>query len=206
MFVKICGITSPGDARSAADAGADAVGLNFVSTSPRRVDLVEARSIVQALPGHVLALGVFRDQPVDLMVEVVGALGLHGAQLHGDEPPEVTAAMAARVGLTIKVVAAGSPAMATVHEHGADVVMVDGPNPGAGIPFDWDLVGDLAVTQRLLLAGGLRPGTVAAAIERVRPWGVDVASGVELGPRQKDRSLMERFVAAARGGGDGRDG
>lgn len=198
VFVKICGITSPADARSAAEAGADAVGLNFVSTSPRRVDVDEARSIMGVVPDHVIAVGVFRDQPVDLMLEIVSGLGLHAAQLHGDEPPSVTAAVAEGVGLTIKVVTAGSAAMAMVGDHGADVVMVDGPTPGGGMAFDWDLVGGLAERHRLLLAGGLRPGTVGAAIERVRPWGVDVASGVELGPRRKDRASMERFVTAAR--------
>ena len=97
-----------------------------------------------------------------------------------------------------RAMAAGDPQLSEIDDHGADVVLVDAPTPGGGIPFDWSLVGDLTTRHRVLLAGGLRPETVAEAIAAVRPWGVDVASGVETSPGRKDHDAMRRFVTAAR--------
>lgn len=132
------------------------------------------------------------------MLTVTGTLGLDAAHLHGDERPETTAAVAAGVRTVIKVLAAGDGAFDVVHEHRAGIVMVDAPTPGGGVPFDWDVVGDLATQCRLLLAGGLHPGNVAGAVRHVQPWGVDVATGVEHGRGLKDADVMQRFVAAAR--------
>ena len=198
--MKICGITRPADAVAAVEAGADAVGLNFVPTSRRRIDVEVARPIVAVVPDHVMTVGVFRDHRADEVLALTGALGLTAAQLHGDEPPEVTAAVAAGVATVIRAVAAESPAARSLAEHGADVVLLDAPTPGGGVPFDWGLVGDLARAHRVLLAGGLGPDNVAEAVRRVRPWGVDAASGVEAGTGtvRKDPEAMARFVAEAR--------
>lgn len=198
MFVKVCGITRPADAVAAVDAGADAIGLNFVATSRRLVDLDVARAILAVVPDRVMTVGIFRDHPAAEVLEVTGMLGLDAAQLHGDEPPEVTAAVSARVGTVIKAVAADSPSVRAVGEHAADIVMLDAAVPGGGVPFAWAIVGDLVTTHRVLLAGGLRPDNVAEAIRRVRPWGVDTASGVEAEPPRKDPDAMTRFVAEAR--------
>lgn len=199
MFVKICGITHPADSRAAVDAGADAIGLNFVPTSRRSIDLDTARAILSATPSHVMTVGVFRNHPVADILAITDELGLAAAQLHGDEPPNVTQAVAARVGTVIKVLAADHPAIYTlVEEHTADIVMLDAPTPGGGVAFDWDLVGDLVTRHKLLLAGGLRPDNVAEAIRRVRPWGVDVASGVEASSGRKDPTALVRLVTNAR--------
>ena len=198
MFVKICGITRPADAIAAVDAGADAIGLNFVPTSRRCIDVELARAILAVVPDDVMTVGIFRDHLAHEVLEITGALGLEAAQLHGDEPPEVTAVVAAGVETVIKVVAAGSLSARSIDEHAADIVLFDAPIPGGGVPFEWGIVGDLVTNHKILLAGGLRPDNVAEAVRRVRPWGVDVASGVEAEPAQKDPDAIARFVAEAR--------
>jgi phosphoribosylanthranilate isomerase len=198
VFVKICGATRPDDARAIAATGADAIGLNFVPTSRRRIDLDTARSIMTVVPDGVMTVGVFRDQPLDEMLHVIASLGLTAAQLHGDEPPSIAAAVATCVTTLIKVVPPAGPWPYPIEEYGADIVMVDAPTPGGGEPFDWDTVGDLATRHRVLLAGGLRQGNVAEAIRHVRPWGLDVASGVESAPGVKDPDAVAAFVLAAR--------
>ena len=197
MFVKVCGITRAADAIAAVEAGADAIGLNFVPTSRRYIDIKVARTILAVVPERVMTVGVFRDHAADEVLEITGALGLQAAQLHGEEPPEVTAVVAAGVRTVIKVVAAESPAVRSIDEHAADIVLLDALVPGAGVPFEWNIVGDLVSKHKILLAGGLRPDNVAEAVRRDRPWGVDVASGVEAEPARKDPEAMARFVAEA---------
>jgi len=198
VFVKICGITRPADAIAAVDAGADAIGLNFVPTSSRCVDVEVARAILAFVPDHVMTVGIFWDHLANEVLEIAGALGLQAAQLHGDEPPEFTAAVAAGVETVIKAVTAESPSVRSIDEHAADIVMLDAPRPGGGVTFEWGVVGDLVTKHKILLAGGLRPENVAEAVRGVRPWGVDVASGVEAEPAQKDPEAIARFVAEAR--------
>jgi phosphoribosylanthranilate isomerase len=199
VFVKICGITHPADARAAVDAGADAIGLNFVPTSRRYVDLDTARAIVAVTPGHIMTVGVFRNHPVAEILAITDGLGLSAAQLHGDEPPDVTHAVAASVATVIKVFAPDHPAIHTlVDEHAADIVMLDAPTPGGGVAFNWDLVGNLVTRHKVLLAGGLRPDNVADAVRLVRPWGVDVATGVEASSGRKDPDALALLVTNAR--------
>jgi phosphoribosylanthranilate isomerase len=119
-------------------------------------------------------------------------------QLHGAEPPAVSRRVHAEVPVLIRAMAAGSPELSTIDDHGADVLLLDAPTPGAGVAFDWALVGDLTRRHRVLLAGGLRPDTVADAIATVLPWGVDVSSGVEATPGRKDPGAVHAFVHAAR--------
>ncbi len=198
MFVKICGITRPADAIAAVDAGADAIGLNFVPASRRCIDVEVARAILAVVPDRVMTVGIFREHPANEVLEITGALGLEAAQLHGDDPPEVTAAVATGVETVIKAVAADSLSVRAIDEHAADIVMLDAPIPGGGVPFEWGIVGDLVTKHKILLAGGLGPDNVAEAVRRVRPWGVDVASGVEAEPAEKDPDAIARFVAEAR--------
>lgn len=200
MFVKICAVTTPGDAALAADAGADAIGMIF-APSRRQVDATTAAEIVAATPDHVLTVGVFRDHLANEVVDIAGQAGLDGAQLHGSETPATTDAVRPHVRFVIRAVAAGDPQVATVDAHRADVVHLDAPTPGGGVPFDWDLVGDLGTRHRLLLAGGLRPGNLAEAIAAVRPWGVDAASGTESDFGKKDADLLRRFVDEAKAAG-----
>lgn len=200
MFVKICGVTSETDALMAVAMDADAVGLTF-APSPRQIAPVVARDIVRRLPPEILAVGVFRDEAPERVVSIVASAGLRAAQLNGRESPEATRFVAERVPLVIKAFPAGSAGLDRVDDYGAGVVLVDGGHPGSGRTFDWALADDVAPGHKVLLAGGLHPGNVAAAIARVQPWGVDVASGVErtgaVGGR-KDPSKVRQFVAQAR--------
>lgn len=197
MFVKICGLTTPEDAVAAAEAGADALGLNFTH-SRRHVTIEQAQEIVAALPAGVLTVGVFRDHLAREVIDIIEQTGIAAAQLHGSETVETSRRVHEAVPVLIRAMAAGDPQLAEIDAHGADVVLLDAPTPGGGVPFDWTLVGDLTARHRVLLAGGLRPENVAEAIAAVRPWGVDVASGVEASPGRKDPDAVRRFVTAAR--------
>ena len=197
MFVKICGTTSEEDALLAVAMGADAVGFIF-APSPRLVAPRVAGEIARRLPPEVITVGVFRDEAPERVVEIVNHNGLRAAQLHGHETAEQVRWVAERVPMTIKAFAAGDARVAGARDYGADVVMVDAASPGSGRVFDWNMVGDVPHGVRLLLAGGLTPDNVAEAIERVRPWGVDVATGVEASPGHKDPRKLRAFVAAAK--------
>ncbi len=198
MFVKICGITSAADAEAAVEAGADAIGLNFALMSRRRIDLDQARAIMDAVRDQVLVVGVFRDDLAREVLEVVEDLDLRAVQLHGSETPQTSQAVHDTAPVLIRALPAGDPQLSSIDDHGADVVLLDAPTPGGGEPFDWTLVGDLTRRARVLLAGGLRPDNVAEAIAAVQPWGVDTASGVESSIGRKDAGAVREFVAAAK--------
>ena len=198
MIVKICGTTSEDDALLAVAMGANAVGFIF-APSPRQVSPQRVADIVKRLPrDDVLTVGVFRDDAPRRVVEVVYAAGLHAAQLHGHESPDEVHWVRERVPMVIKAFPAGDVRVPRAADFGADVVLLDAPNPGSGRVFDWALVGDVPEGQRLMIAGGLHPGNVAAAVTRARPWGVDVTSGVEASPGLKDPMKVKAFVEAAR--------
>ena len=201
MFVKICGITSEEDALLAIALGADALGFVFAPGSPRMVTSEDAEDIVKRLPhDEVLTFGVFRDERPERVTDIVNRVGLKGAQLHGREPAAEVAYVRERVRLVIQGYAAGDPALETAAESPADIVLVDSPDPGSGRVFDWAQVAGALDGVRLLLAGGLTPDNVADAIGRVRPWGVDVSTGVETAPGsgRKDPRKLRRFIEAAR--------
>ena len=197
MFVKICGTTSEEDALLAVAMGADALGFIFAPSS-RQIAPGIARDIVRRLPPEIITIGVFRDQAKERVVEIVNSAGLKGAQLHGRETPEDTRFVRSRVPMVIKAFSAGDPKVAKAKEYGADVVMLDAPNPGSGQVFDWRLTEGVPPGVRLLLAGGLNPDNVGDAIAQVNPWGVDVATGVEESPGRKDPRKLRAFVNAAR--------
>ncbi len=196
-FVKVCGTTSEEDALLAVAMGADAVGFVF-APSPRQVAAQLVRDIVRRLPPEVLTVGVFRNEAPERVVEVIASTGLRAAQLHGHERPAQTQWVKSRVPVVIKAFAAGDPAIARAAEHGADLVLVDGASPGTGRVFDWSLAEDVPARLRLVLAGGLHPGNVAEAIASVRPFGVDVATGVESKTGRKDPRLVRTFISAAK--------
>lgn len=203
MFVKICGLTSEEDALLAIGMGADALGFNFVPGSKRQIAPQRAREIVRRLPPETMTVGIFRDELPQRVIEITHKAGLRAAQLHGRETAEQTRQVRVQVPIVIKAFSAGDPALGSVAEFGADIVLIDGAEPGSGEVFDWSLAeGAPLAGHRVLLAGGLQPGNVADAIERVRPWGVDVASGVERAPGQKDAVKLRELVAAARAAGE----
>ena len=197
MFVKICGITSEEDALLAVAMGADSVGFNFVPSSPRFLAVSRAADIAKRLPPEILTVGIFRDQAKERVVELTNQAGLRAAQLHGHESDEDSRWVAQRVPVVIKAFPGGDPELANAPAFGADIVMIDSASPGSGEVFDWSLAEGAPSGVRVLLAGGLTPDNVAEAIDRVRPWGVDVASGVESAPGVKDPTLVRRFINAA---------
>jgi phosphoribosylanthranilate isomerase len=201
MFVKICGITNEEDALLAVALDADAVGFVF-APSPRQVQPDLVRDIVRRLPTEVLPVGVFRNERPEHVVDVASRLGLHAVQLHGSEPVSEVRWIRERVRFVIQAFAAGDPALRSAANSPADVVLVDSPSPGSGRVFDWQLAEGVPGGVRLLLAGGLKPDNVGEAIRRVRPWGVDVSTGVEAAPGRKDPRKLRKFIEAARDAAD----
>lgn len=197
MFVKICGVTSEEDALLAVAMGADAVGFVF-APSPRQVSTQTVYDITRRLPPEILTVGVFRDELPERVFEMASRSGVKAVQLHGRETSRHVAQLSENVRWIIKAVAAGSPEAARADEYGTDLVLVDAPEPGSGRVFDWSLVDAIPEGLRLILAGGLNPDNVADAIDAVRPWGVDVSSGVESSPGRKDPVKVRQFVARAR--------
>jgi phosphoribosylanthranilate isomerase len=199
--VKVCGITNLADALAALDAGADMLGFNFYRRSPRYVSPLEARRVVERLPDGVSCVGVFVNEstPEDVS-NIAREAGLGAVQLHGDETPEFCKGLR---GLpTIKALRVGAdytPESAAAY--GTDAVLLDsyvaGARGGTGHTFDWTLA---TLTRervpQLFLAGGLNPDNVAAAVAAVRPYAVDVCSGVETAPGRKSLRLMRQFVNA----------
>lgn len=201
MFVKICGITREDDALLAVAMGADALGFNFVSGSPRQISPTLARDIARRLPPEILTVGIFRDEAQARVAEIVNAAGLRAAQLHGHESAETTRWVRERVPYVIKAFAAGDPSLDHAASFGADAIMIDSPKPGSGQVFDWTLAEGRPDGLKVILAGGLNPDNVADAVARVQPWGVDVATGVEREggePGQKDARKVRAFIEHAR--------
>ena len=197
MFVKICGITNEDDALLSVALGADAVGFVF-APSPRQVAAQKVYDITRRLPPEILTVGVFRDEHPKLVVDTAGRAGVKAVQLHGHETPEAVAEVAAQIRWVIKAVVAGSTDARRADRFGTDMVLVDAPAPGSGKVFDWGLVDDVPEGLKIVLAGGLTPDNVGGAVTRVRPWGVDVSSGVEREPGKKDPLKLKAFIANAR--------
>ncbi len=194
MFVKICGITTAPDALQALGAGADAVGL-ILTESPRRIDPSTAAEIVNALPPDALSVAVFRRETPERIIEAVRATGVRGAQVHGASPAELRALRSA-LPFLVEAVPGGDGAAGRLDESEADLVLVDSAAPGSGRGFDWSVL-EGASRRRLVLAGGLTPENVGRAVGSVRPFGVDVASGVEAAPGRKDHHRVRLFIARA---------
>ncbi len=203
LFVKVCGITSPEDGLLAAEAGADAIGLVFWPGSPRAVTVDMARRIAEAVPPFVVRVGVFVDASRDEMARAADQAGLDLLQLHGKEPPEACVGLPRRALKAVRVGVGFHPDDALRYEGRAAGILLDtggGAAPGGtGRAFDWSLARGVRERARfIVLAGGLGPQNVRAAIEAVRPDGVDASSGVESAPGKKDPARVKAFVEAAR--------
>jgi phosphoribosylanthranilate isomerase len=213
MFtVKVCGVTSVADAVGAAEAGADAIGLNFYPGSARFVDLDQARQIAQAVPGSTVKVGVFVDAPIEQILATVRQVPLDWVQLHGDEPPESLAHLAnVKLIKAFRLAAADSAPIARFLEDCRrtsrlpDAVLVDAYRPGqyggTGQRAPWEALlppRDWLSDLPLVLAGGLTPENVQQAIQQVSPAAVDTASGVEQRPGHKSPERVRRFVRSAR--------
>ena len=197
MLVKICGITSEADALLAVGLGADALGFIF-APSPRQVSPRAVQQIIDRLPREILTVGVFRNESPARVVEVVNGIGLRGAQLHGNETADQTRWVAERVPFAIRAFPVGHPDIARSDEFAVSAVMVDSPSPGSGEVFDWRLAEGVVDPARLIVSGGLRPHNVGDAVDHLRPYGVDVSSGVEAEPGRKDPHKVRAFIVAAR--------
>jgi phosphoribosylanthranilate isomerase len=203
MFVKICGITREADALLSVAMGADAIGFVF-APSRRQIAPSIARDIIRRLPPGILTVGVFRDEMPARVVDIVNSTGLKAAQLHGRESAETTRYVKAHVPVVIKAFGSDDPALDRADEFGADAILLDSPQPGSGEVFDWTIAQNRPGDSRVILAGGLDAGNVREAIGRVRPWGVDVSTGVESErgePGQKDARKVMAFVEAAKQAG-----
>jgi phosphoribosylanthranilate isomerase len=197
VFIKICGTTSAEDALLAVSLGANALGFIFAE-SKRQVDVATVAEIVPQLPVGAIAVGVFRDESAERIIDIVKATGLRGVQLHGSEGPEVAQALRDIVPFLVQVFTADDPRLAQLDEYPIDAVLLDSPTPGSGETFDWSQVADLPQRRRVILAGGLNRSNVAEAVERVRPWGVDAVSGLEASPGRKDPEALAAFITSAR--------
>jgi phosphoribosylanthranilate isomerase len=214
LWIKICGNTSLEDALLAAEAGADAVGFVF-APSPRRVTVAQVAAIVPCLPESLEKIGVFVDASVEEIDSTVRAAALTGVQLHFDAAPELTARLRERFGPDLRILRvihfdadATGEAAANMDDPNVDGVLVDSRTAsavgGTGVAFDWLTASTTlfrnmdSEKRRLVAAGGLNPENVAEAIATLRPWGVDVVSGVEAAPGRKDPAKVRVFISHAR--------
>ena len=199
--IKICGIKTVTDALAAMEAGADLIGFNFYPKSPRYIEVGICRDIMSVMRkyGHVTYVGVFVNASVEVIRATIETCGLSFAQLHGDETPEMLKALDGKALKAFRGIPESIDGFAR-SESPAFLVdaSVKGLYGGSGVTADWNSAAQLAKKYPLLLAGGLTPENVAEAVRQVRPWGVDVASGVESAPGEKDARKLVEFVKAVR--------
>jgi phosphoribosylanthranilate isomerase len=198
LFVKICGITRVQDAELAAGLGASALGFVFWPNSPRRVSAETAKAIAANVPAKVLKVGVFVDQPATEVARIMDEVGLDVAQLHGHESPEYCRGLKRTIFKSVRMKDDGST---NIDDFDGEVVLlVDAHDPerfgGTGKTVNWDSAREIAATRRTILAGGLNAANIKLAVRSVRPYGVDVSSGVESSPGLKDPNRLRTFFEA----------
>jgi phosphoribosylanthranilate isomerase len=201
--VKVCGIKEIEDARVAADAGADAIGLVFAE-SPRKVSVERAREIAAALPEGVLKVGVFVDAEPKEVLSISREVGLDYAQLHGDEEPETVAAIRdGGVGVIKALRVRDTASLREMVRYDTNFFLLDAYSEkvrgGTGTRFDWELAKAVRGYANILVSGGLTPENVREAIEFFEPYGVDASSSLEEKPGKKNDERVRRFVSAAKG-------
>jgi len=199
--IKICGVTNADDAWLAAELGADAIGM-LLADSPRRIEPLQARAIVEALPPFVTPVGVFVNTPREALLRAIAESGVRAVQLHGDEPPDALDGLPIPVVKAFRVRTAADLEPIAQYPRAAAVLLdarVDGQFGGTGQTFDWALARDAQrFGKPVIVSGGLTPENVGAAIRAARPFAVDVSSGVEITPRRKDPGKLRAFFAAVR--------
>jgi phosphoribosylanthranilate isomerase len=199
--VKICGITNLADAQVAVEAGADALGFNFYEKSPRFVPTKTAAEISRVLPPFTLRVGVFVNPAEELVRRAIGECGLNLLQFHGDEPPEFCTQFGLMNMKAFRVRDAGS--LKELPKYQTDAWLLDAYVSdmlgGTGEKFNWNLAVEAQrLGKPIFLAGGLVPENVAGAVQQVRPFGVDVSSGVESSPGKKDHARVRAFIKTAK--------
>lgn len=203
-IVKICGITNPADALAASEAGADAVGLMFYEPSPRNVSLSAAAEIARQLPPFIMKVGVFVNAPEETVLRAIGECGLNLLQFHGEETPEYCQLFPIMTVKAFRIRDAES--LKALPDYKTDAWLLDAYVPdkqgGTGATFNWDLAIEAQKLGRpIFLAGGLTAENVGEAVRKVRPYAVDVSSGVEASPGRKDHQKVRAFVKAAKASG-----
>jgi phosphoribosylanthranilate isomerase len=196
VFVKICGVRTLEDALWAAEAGADAIGFNFWPSSKRYLPIEEAGKIAKKLPARLRTVGVFVDAEESEILKAFQHGAVDFVQLHGQESPEFCRKFAGRY---MKALRANEESLEKLDSYLCDLLLIDqDAQGGSGIRADVELARRAAQKRRILLAGGLSPENVGEAIRAVRPFGVDVAGGVESSPGVKDRTKVAAFITAAK--------
>jgi phosphoribosylanthranilate isomerase len=199
--IKICGITNLDDAQAAIGAGADALGFVFCDQSPRHLAIPAAAEISRQLPPSVLRVGVFVNAPEDFVLRVTGECGLGLLQFHGDEPPEFCTQFGLMSMKAFRIRDTGT--LKEMAQYQTDAWLLDAYSPeaagGTGGKFNWELAIEAQKFGKpIFLAGGLTPENVAGAVRQVRPFGVDVSSGVETSPGRKDHAKLRAFINAVK--------
>jgi phosphoribosylanthranilate isomerase len=199
--VKICGITSLDDAQAAVEFGADALGFVFFKGSPRYIVPAEAGLIIRQLPSFVQTVGVFVDEPVGEIERIAAETAVDIVQLHGDEPPDACA-LSRRIIKAIRVKSLDSLTPLAAYQPRVSAFLLDAYSPnelgGTGMIFNWDIALEAKQFGTVILAGGLTPDNIEEAVRYVRPYAVDVSSGVELKKGKKDHARMKRFIERAK--------
>jgi phosphoribosylanthranilate isomerase len=211
VLVKICGLSEPGTLRAAIDAGADYVGFVFFEKSPRHISYVQAASLAKLVPPHVMKVALTVDADDERIDAIVAALQPDMLQLHGAETPTRLAQLRAQHGVplmkAIAIAAPEDPAQASIYQESADLLLFDAKPPksmpgalpgGNGLAFDWSLIAGQRPALPWMLSGGLRPDNVAEALRSTGAEAVDVSSGVESAPGQKEAALIEAFIRTAK--------
>ncbi len=199
--IKICGITNKEDALAAAHLGADALGFIF-APSPRKISAERAREIIKALPPFIKTVGVFVDEDPERVSSIAAMCGLDVLQLHGSESIDYCSSFDRRVIKAVRLRSRDDLENLSKYVNVVDALLLDTyvPNKlgGTGITFDWKLAVEARRYGRIILAGGLNPENVAAAISMVKPYAVDASSGLEQSPGVKDHEKMAQFIARVR--------
>lgn len=202
--VKICGITNAEDANAAIDLGADALGFIFVPDTPRYIEPHEAKQIVGNLPPFITTVGVMADKNIGDVSKIIKICGLNAVQLHGSETPKYCSTLylncrtAIIKGFRIK----DRNSLLPIPEYKVNAYLLDtyvkGKKGGTGETFNWDLANEAKKYGKIIIAGGLTHLNVAQAVQHIRPYAVDVSSGVEASPGRKDHTKVEEFIKNAR--------
>ena len=197
--IKICGITELDDALHALDCGADALGFVFYERSPRVITRKRAQAIIAKLPPFVTVVGLFVNEDPSIVREIADDCNLDVIQYHGDESPEIVRMAPRRAIRALRI--RESDTLDEINRYPASGLLLDawvtGAFGGTGVLCNWELAAEFAKKRPVILAGGLTPENVAAAIQTVRPYGVDVSSGVEEAPGRKDQKKVAAFIKAA---------
>jgi phosphoribosylanthranilate isomerase len=196
--VKICGVTTLGDANAVIDAGATSIGFNLAPSSPRRLSLERALALSAATKGRIVRCAIFGESDDDFILNALDVIDIDVVQLHGPLDETLLTALRERRVSIVKALSIESDEFYDFDDSAVDAVLIDGAQPGSGVAHSWQELASRSFSVPVIAAGGLNVDNVAATIALTGAWGVDAASGVEQSPGVKDRELVKSFVENAR--------